>query len=176
MRNTTRWIFFTSMLGLSASSACHGDDEPSRNARSAVTSAPPRGIEQVPAPLDLGRPPADAIAMASGAVYKKLVANRAGAQLAPDQLALVHYTAWRQRTGATFFSTKGRDQPIAVDVGHAAPGFAEVLPLLRKGETAMLWVPAGHGTPEPVVYEIEIVDLVLSPAVAQRATKGEPTR
>jgi FKBP-type peptidyl-prolyl cis-trans isomerase len=65
-------------------------------------------------------------------VYKKLTANEAGAQPTRHGTALVQYTGWRQRTGETFFTTKGRDQPIAQDLSTAAPGFAEALALMHK--------------------------------------------
>jgi FKBP-type peptidyl-prolyl cis-trans isomerase len=80
---------------------------------------------------------------------------------------LIHYTGWRQRTGETFFSTTVRGQPIAIDLAHAASGFAEALPLLRKGEQAMVWVPASPGTAEPVAYEIEVIDVIASTTAAR---------
>jgi FKBP-type peptidyl-prolyl cis-trans isomerase len=83
---------------------------------------------------------------------------------------LVHYTGWRQRTGETFFTTKGTSQPMALDVAHAAPGFGEALQLLRKGERAVLWVPPAQGTDqgtETLVYEVEVVDIVAAPKIAR---------
>jgi hypothetical protein len=38
---------------------------------------------------------------------------------------MIQYTGWRQKTGETFFTTKGSGQAIALDLAHAAPGFAE---------------------------------------------------
>lgn len=61
-----------------------------------------------------------------------------------------------------FFSTRARNQPIAIELSHALPGFGEVLPRLHKGEKAILWPPASAGTPEPVVYEVEVVDILSS--------------
>jgi len=92
----------------------------------------------------------------------------------PSDAALVQYTGWRQSTGDTFFTTKGRPRPIAIDIAHAAPGFTEVLPLLHKGETAMLWVPPSAGTPETVVYQIEVVDIVVPPATTRRTQAAHP--
>jgi hypothetical protein len=32
----------------------------------------------------------------------------------------------------------------------------------------MLWIPKSPGTPEPLVYEVEVVDVVAPPKVANR--------
>jgi hypothetical protein len=168
MRALTLWILFSSaVLG---SVACHDDkdDEPTSHPGSAA-----RSVVLIAPPLDLGTPPDDATKTASGLVYKKLVANDRGAQPARGDTALIQYTGWRQKTGETFFTTKGSGQPIALDLVHVAPGFAELLPLLHKGEKAVLWLPPGQGTPEAVVYEVEVVDVVKPPAIAKRGVKGE---
>jgi FKBP-type peptidyl-prolyl cis-trans isomerase len=81
---------------------------------------------------------------------------------------MVHYTGWRQRTGETFFTTKGIGQPLALDVEHAAPAFGEALQILHKGEKAVLWVPPSESTPEALVYEVEVVDVVSPPQVAKQ--------
>ena len=175
MRNFRNWILFSSLLV--GSVGCHDDldDESGDGADSNASKAAPRLIEQVPPPLDLKTPPADAAKTASGLIYKTLVANAAGAQPKRNETALIQYTGWRQRTGETFFTTKGRGQPIALDIAHAAPGFAEALPLLHKGEKAVLWMPSSPGTPEPLVYEVEIVDVV-SPPVAKSSQTPPPTK
>jgi hypothetical protein len=98
--------------------------------------------------------------------------NPSGERPGRGATALVRYTGWRQRSGATFFTTRGRAQPIAIEIGHAMPGFAELLPVLHKGERVVLWVPPRPGTPEPVVYELELVDLVAPPPVAARGSQG----
>ena len=49
---------------------------------------------------------------------------------------------------------------MPVAIGQAAPGLAEVLPAMRVGEEVMVWVPPSSGSPEPVVYEIELVGIV----------------
>jgi FKBP-type peptidyl-prolyl cis-trans isomerase len=157
-------LFSSAVLG---SVACHddNDDETTRQTH--------HGIEQLAPPLDLRTPPDDATRTASGLVYKTLVANDRGAQPTRGDTALLQYTGWRQKTGETFFTTKGRGQPIAIDLAHAAPGFAEALPLLHQGEKAVLWVPPGQGTREAVVHEVEVVGVVKPPAIAKRAVKAE---
>ena len=150
--------------------ACHDDDEPPSKASAPVANPAPRGVEQVTPPLDLQKPPVDATKTASGLIYKRLVASPAGAQPRPDDTVRVRYTGWRRGSGATFFTTRSRDQPITLDVSRAAPAFAEALPLLHTGETAMLWVPPSQGTPEAIVYEVELVDIAARPAVATTTT------
>ena len=87
---------------------------------------------------------------------------------------LVRYTGWVQRTGETFFTTQGRAQPIAIDLAHAAPGFREALPRLHAGEKAVVWMPPRPGAREPVVYELELVEVVGSQpaAAAGGASRG----
>jgi peptidylprolyl isomerase len=134
-------LLSTLVLG---SVACQ-DDDPGDGAGSGST-APRRLVEPIKPPIDVKKPPEDATKTASGLVYKKLTANEAGAQPTRHGAALVQYAGWRERTGDTFFTTKGRDQPIALDLATAAPGFAEALTLLHKGEKAMVWIPSSPGT------------------------------
>jgi hypothetical protein len=165
MRNLTLGILLSSTV--LSSVACHSDKDDE------TLPQPRTGVEQIAPPLNLRTPPDGATRTASGLIYKTLVANGHGMQAAPGDTAVLQYTGWRQKTGETFFTTKGREQPISLDVAHAAPGFAEALPLLHQGEKVVLWVPAGNGTPEAVVYEIEVVEVVKPPVSAKRADKGE---
>lgn len=62
------------------------------------------------------------------------------------------------------FTTTSRDQPIAIHLSHGPPGFTETLQLLQKGEKAVLWMPQARAIAEPVVNEIEVVDVVSLPS------------
>ncbi len=128
--------------------------------------------EQIAPPLDIKTPPADATKTTSGLIYKKLVANEAGAAPKRNDTVLINYTGWRQSTGETFFSNKSRGQPMPLNLATTAPGFTEALQLLKKGEKGVLWVPpsigykgAPQGTPETLVYEVEVIDIVAAPAI-----------
>jgi len=166
------WPFYVA-LG-SGLVACHSDDEPPTNGVSvAAPKVVGKHVQQVPPPLDLKVPPADAITTGSGLIYKRLVANDAGPQPRVNETALILYTGWRQRTGETFFTTKGSAEPMAIDIAHAAPGFAEALPLLHKGEKVVLWIPPGRNTRETIVYEVELVDIVAPPVVVKRALRSD---
>src|SRR4051812_10213231 len=129
--------------------------------------------EQVQPPLPLSPPPADATKTASGLIYKTLKASPDGAQPKRNDTVLINYTGWRQASGDTFFTNRGRGQPMPLNLAQTAPGFTEALQLLHKGETAMLWVPPeigyktppAQGKPETLVYQVEVVDIVAAPAI-----------
>lgn len=167
--------------------ACTGssEDKPANNASSTVatvgsgsaaasgSSAPRPRSEQVTPPVDVKTPPADATRTASGLVYKKLVANDAGTPIRRNDTVQINYTGWRQRTGETFFTNRGRDNPMPLNLTQAAPGFVEAMQLLRSGEKAMLWIPPdigyrappSEGKPETLVYEVEVVSITAAPPV-----------
>jgi FKBP-type peptidyl-prolyl cis-trans isomerase len=128
--------------------------------------------EQVPPPFDLKTPPADAIKTADGLIYKKLVTNDAGETPKRNDTVTINYTGWHQNTGETFFTNKSRGAPMPLNLSTTAPGFTEAMQLLKKGEKAMLWVPPSIGykgtpvgTPETLVYEVELVDIIPAPPV-----------
>jgi FKBP-type peptidyl-prolyl cis-trans isomerase len=153
MHTFTIGLVFSSVL---TAAACHEDqdhDSPEPHAARKL-------IPQIAPPLDLKRPPADATKTSSGLIYTKLAASETGAAVQRGDTVLVHYTAWSQRTGDTFFTTKVRGQPIALDLTHAAAGFQEALPLLRRGEKMMMWVPPAKRMSDTLVYEVEIVEIL----------------
>ena len=173
MRTLTISLLFSScVLG---TVGCNDDGEDASPASGAAATAKiePVRVGQIPPPLDLATPPADATRTQSGLTYKTLVANKTGAQPKISDKAMIRYTGWIRRTGATFFTTQNGGQPIGIDLAHAAPGFAEAIPLLHKGEKAVLWLPPSPGTPEAVVYEVELVDIVSPPTIARSPKDGE---
>lgn len=141
--------------------ACDDDGDRSVAAGRPTARAARPAAMQVPPPVDLSAPPANAVKTASGLAYKTLVASAARDSPGRTATVLIQYTGWRQRTGTTFFTTRGRG-PLSVAVGRAAPGLADVLPAMHKGEKVVVWVPPSASLPEPVVYEIELVDIVPS--------------
>src|SRR5262245_28604681 len=95
MRTLTIGLLLSSLIV--SASACHSDQDDDAPAPSPAR----RLIEQIPPPLDLKTPPADATKTASGLVFTKLAIHETGAQPRLGDTALVHYTGWRQRTGDT---------------------------------------------------------------------------
>jgi hypothetical protein len=167
MRTLTFGLLFSSLVWTACGDSNDRDDE-----QPAAASPASQLIPQVMPPLDISKPPDDAEKTSSGLAYKKLTASNSGAPAQRGDTVLVHYTGWRQRTGQTFFTTKGISQPMALDVAHASPGFSEALQLLRKGEKAVLWVPPNEATPEALIYEVEVIDVVSPPQVAKRGPPG----
>jgi len=144
----------------------------------AVVKEPPAGqvrkSEQVKPPLDLANPPLDAVKTPSGLIYKMLSGVGDSPKPMRNDTVLVTYTGWRQTTGETFFTNKGKGQPMTLALANLAPGFTEALQLMHKGERAMLWIPPAigyKGTPPPgtsaetLVYEVELVDIMAAPPV-----------
>jgi hypothetical protein len=163
MRNLLKASLFCAFFAGPA--ACH--DDPADIPAKAAPVATLDHVQQVAPPKDIAAPPADAVRLTSGVAYRKLISNDAGALPHAEDTALVHYTAWRG-SGETFFTSKARNQPIAVKLSSASSAFSEVLPLLRKGETVRVWAPRSRALPDGVVYEIEMTDIV-RPAVAKTA-------
>src|SRR5262245_1715928 len=138
--------------------------------------------EQIQPPLDLKNPPADAIKTSSGLIYKKLATNDAGQVIKRNDRVMINYTGWRQSTGDTFFSNRSRGQPMPLNLASTAVGFTEAMQLMKKGEKAMLWVPPSigykgppQGTPETLVYEVEVVDVMPAPPIPDDVTTPPAT-
>ena len=129
-------------------------------------------VEQVTPKIDIKNPPADAKKTSSGVIYKKLVENPDAPAPKRNDTVLINYTGWKHSTGETFFSNKAHGQPIPLNLASTAIGFTEALQVIRKGETAMLWIPPEVGykgpprdNPEMLVYEIEVVGIEAAPEV-----------
>jgi len=150
-----------------------GSATPDPGVGSAQTPPRPKA-EQIPPPLDIKNPPADAVKTPSGLIYKKLATNDQGQAAKRNDTVLINYTGWRQSTGETFYSNKSRGQPMPLNLASSAPGFTEAMQIIKKGEKAVLWIPPsiGHrgGMPaqpnaDTLVYEIEVVDIQPAPEI-----------
>jgi len=152
------------------------NNQPVANAGSGSGSAarPASRMPQVTPPLDLKTPPADAVKTPSGLIYKKLVTNDTGTPAHRNDTVLINYSGWRQSTGETFFTNKGRGQPMPLNLATTAAGFTEAMQLMKKGEKAMLWVPPSIGykgqpsaNAETLVYEVEVVEIQPAPEIPE---------
>jgi peptidylprolyl isomerase len=137
-------------------------------------------VKQIKPPYDTAKPPSDAVKTASGLTYKKIVTVDADApKPGKNDTVKVHYTGWKAN-GETVYSTEGRAQPMPMNLQQIPPGFAEALVLLKKGEKAMLWLPPEIGyrdnarpaNPEPMAYQVDLVDIV--PSMPVPADVGKP--
>ena len=180
--------FTVLVLALGLVACKRSDDKPSPSTGSQGVSvgsgsgAPARPrIEQIAPPIPVQTPPADATKTASGLIYKKITPNDAGLQPKRNDVVLINYTGWREATGETFFTNRGKGKPMRMGLTQAAPGFTEALQLMHKGETAMLWMPPSIGykvqpsKPETLVYQLEIVDVLPAPAVPDDVAKPPAT-
>ena len=70
-----------------AAAACHGDDTTRDDTPAAATPVPKTGVPQIPPPIDLRTPPADATRTASGLIYQRLGAGTAGARPGSEDTA-----------------------------------------------------------------------------------------
>ena len=169
-----------SLLIVAACQKGADDNKNPRPFRTDTTEAPPGHgsaqarpkTQQIQPPMDIKTPPADAVKTSSGLVYKKLVTNEAGTAAKKNDTVLINYTGWRQSTGETFFTNKGRGQPMPLNLATTAPGFTEAMQLIKKGEKGMLWVPPAIGykgqpqaNAETLVYEVEVVDIQPAPEI-----------
>lgn len=138
----------------------------------ATPPAPVRpSVEAVKPSIDIKAPPADAVKLPSGMIYKKLAAAEGIAPGRNDMLSL-HVTGWKTGSGETFITTKTRGNPMMLSLASAGQGFVDVFTQLKKGEKAMIWMPAAlveqggaPGKPEDLAYEVEVVDIQPAPAV-----------
>lgn len=146
------------------------------SAAAAATPGRPTGAQVTP-PFSVSTPPSDAVTTTSGLTYKVITSVAGAPHPGRNDTVQVHYTGWRP-DGTTFFTTTTRGKPSPMQLGEAAPGMAEALALLGKGERAMVWIPAAIGyrsTPaagaEDLAYEIELVDIAPAPAVPPDVAK-----
>jgi FKBP-type peptidyl-prolyl cis-trans isomerase len=163
------------LLSLVTALGCQKSEDKKVDLPAAKASEGPKKprTPQVEAPLDIKKPPADAVRTPSGLVYKTLVANPEGQAPKQNDTVMIKYTGWRQTTGETFFSNKNADNPMPLNLSSTAPGFTEGMQQVKKGERAMLWLPPNiglkeqprDGQGETLVYEVEVVDIVEAPAV-----------
>ena len=161
------------LVALSLCACQKTDSQPASDQKLAVGSGSKFKVEQVPPPVDLKKPPADAVKTASGLIYKKTQLNAAGTAPKRNDTVLINYTGWKPSTGETFYTNKSRGTPMPLNLSTTAPGFTEAMQLLKTGEKAILWVPASIGykdvqkgaTTETLVYEVEVVEVHPAPVV-----------
>jgi FKBP-type peptidyl-prolyl cis-trans isomerase len=129
--------------------------------------------KQIKAPFDTKAPPPDAVKTKSGLAYKMVNAVPDGKTPGKNDLIKVHYTGWKA-TGETVYSTTDKGgQPMQMSLQAIPPGFSEAILLMKVGEKAVLWIPPEIGyrdnakppNPEPMVYEVELVEVIPAPPV-----------
>jgi FKBP-type peptidyl-prolyl cis-trans isomerase len=142
--------------------------EASAPSASVASSASAGGI---PAPPDVGAPPADATTETSGLASKVLTAGTGTAHPAAADRVKVHYTGWT-KSGRMFDSSVARGQPITFSLANVIAGWTEGVALMVVGEKRRLWIPAAlaYGDhPRPgapagdLVFDVELLDIIPTP-------------
>jgi peptidylprolyl isomerase len=133
-------------------------------------------VAKAPPPLPVAAPPADAETVTgtpeapTAAIRVVRLAAGTGPKPGRNDIVTIHLDGWRT-SGDTFLTTRTRKRPIQQSLAMMAPGFAHAVTTMQKGERAMIWVPpevgyngAPEGTPEELVYQVELVDFERAPA------------
>jgi peptidylprolyl isomerase len=131
-------------------------------------------------PADLTMPPADAVKSASGLVSRVIKAGDSTEKPGPNDVITVQYTGWSS-DGRMFDSSLTRSAPSMFPLNRAMPGWKECVALMQLHELRRCWVPenlaykGAAGRPKgTVVFDIELLDTRLSPAVAPPDVKEPP--
>ncbi len=199
-RASRRWISSLLLAGTATLAACKGDSPPAADEPVAKGSGAGAGspgdkasekagekagekkarppVEPIKPSIDIETPPADAVKLPSGMIFKKL-STTDGPMPTRNDTVLIHFTGWKTETGETFNTTRTRGNPMPLDLSTAGPGFGEVFVQLHKGEKAMMWMPVelvsknGQGKAEALAFEAELVDIQPAPLVPPDAA-GPP--
>jgi FKBP-type peptidyl-prolyl cis-trans isomerase len=138
-----------------------------------------QATKPLPAPPDVGKPPADAAKTKSGLASKVI---RAGAgQMHPkgDDLVTVQYTGWTT-DGKMFDSSLTDGKPVTFPLNHVIAGWTEGVQLMVTGETRRFWIPealANKGQKDPkgmLVFDVELLSFTDSPEKPPADVKGPP--
>ncbi|HZU83099.1 MAG TPA: FKBP-type peptidyl-prolyl cis-trans isomerase [Polyangiaceae bacterium] len=152
-----------------ASASAQPEASPLAASASAVDPAP--SASTIPAPPDVGAPPADAVKTASGLASKVLSPGTGKDHPGPRDRVKVHYTGWT-KGGQMFDSSVTRGEPITFPLNGVIPGWTEGLQLMVVGEKRRLWIPAAlaygerprAGAPAgDLVFDVELLDIVAAP-------------
>lgn len=125
--------------------------------------------QEVPAPEDVAKPPADAKKTPSGLVTKVLTAGTGKDKPKPEDRVKVHYTGWTA-DGKMFDSSVVRGEPTSFGVTQVIKGWTEGLQLMREGDKMRFWIPAelayGEKPSRPgapagmLVFDVELLQVL----------------
>ena len=121
--------------------------------------------DAIPAPSDVGAPPAEAQTRPSGLASKVLQAGTGSEHPTAYSNVTVHYTGWTT-DGKMFDSSVARGEPITFNLSAVIPGWTEGVQLMVEGEKRRLWIPqdlAYKGRPGSpygmLVFDVELIDI-----------------
>ena len=118
----------------------------------------------IPAPPDVGAPPADAVKTASGLATKVIKPGAGKDHPVKEDLVTVHYTGWTT-DGKMFDSSVVKGDPITFPLNGVIAGWTEGVQLMVEGEKARFWIPqnlAYKGESPPygmLVFDVELIKI-----------------
>ena len=126
--------------------------------------APTHGAKELPAPPDVGKPPADAKTRPKGVFYKVLAPGKGGAHPTATDTVKVHYTGWTT-DGKMFDSSVTRGEPAEFPLNRVIAGWTDAIPVMTVGEKARFWIPealaykGGGGPAGMLVFDVELLEI-----------------
>jgi peptidylprolyl isomerase len=119
----------------------------------------------IPAPVDVGAPPADAVTSSSGLATRILTPGTGTRHPRADSRVRVHYTGWTT-DGKMFDSSVARNEPISFGLNRVIGGWTEGVQLMVEGEKRRLWIPeklaygGQAGAPRGMlVFDVELIKI-----------------
>lgn len=149
--------------------ACAREDTPPGDAAAAAAGAPSPAAEAAKAWLANNAKQKGVVVLPSGVQYKVLASGpKTGVQPKAGDLLKVHYEG-ALTDGTVFDSSYQRGAPAVMPLEGLVPAWMEVVPLMRPGDSWMLYVPpeqgygadgAGDAIPPDaaLVFKVELVD------------------
>lgn len=145
-----------------------------------ASTASTQNLPDIPAPPDVGAPPADAVASATGLVWKTVTPGAGTETPQETDVVTVQYSGWTS-DGRLFDSSHARSLPDLFPLPRVMPGWRECVLLMTVGETRRCWLPqalsynGAAGKPEgTVVFDIELLDTRRPPSVAPPDVAAPP--
>jgi len=130
-----------------------------------ITIATAAAAQDIAAPADVAKPPADAVCTASGLCSKVLAAGTGTEHPDAWDQVTVHYSGWTT-DGTMFDSSRKRGQPATFPLNRVIPGWTEGVQLMVGGEQRRLWIPVElaynnmPGRPAGMlVFDVELISI-----------------
>jgi peptidylprolyl isomerase len=125
--------------------------------------------DDIPAPVNVEAPPADAKFTDSGLASMVITAGEGKEHPSSTDKVTVHYTGWTI-DGVMFDSSVKRGETASFGLGQVIAGWTEGLQLMVVGETRRLWIPeelaykGRQGRPAGMlVFDVELIDIEKMP-------------
>ena len=150
-----------------------------------ITIATAAAAQDIAAPADVAKPPADAACTASGLCTRVLTAGTGTAHPDPWDKVTVHYSGWTT-DGKLFDSSVQRGQPATFPLNRVIPCWTEGLQKMKVGGKSKLVCPSviaygDRGSPPKIkggaalLFEVELLSIEApAPAPGMPGGMGNP--